>query len=97
MYIRQSEDIAARTLGEDTIIMSTMDSTVFMLNSAGTAIWKAADGVTPLSTIVRDRVCSEFEVDDEEAFADAREFVNELASHGILSISEVPVPRKEVR
>ena len=96
MYITQSEDIAARTLGEDTVIMSALDSTVFMLNSVGTAIWNAADGATPLSRIVKERVCSEFEVNDEEAFADAKEFVNELAEHGILSISDTPVPQKEV-
>ena len=91
IYLRQSADIAARTLGEDTIIMSTLDSTVFMLNSVGTAIWNAADGATPLSEIVRERVCCEFEVTDEQALADAREFVGELAQHGILLLSDAPV------
>ncbi len=95
MYITQSSDIAARTLGDDTIIMSALDSTVFMLNSVGTAIWNAADGATPLSQIVKERVCSEFEVNGEEAFADAKEFVNELARHGILSISDAPASLKE--
>lgn len=62
MYLTQSNDIAARTLGDDTIIMSTLDSTVFMLNSVGTAIWNAANGVTPLAQIVEETVCSEFDV-----------------------------------
>jgi hypothetical protein len=95
MYLSQSADIAARTLGDDTIIMSTLNSTVFMLNSVGTAIWNAADGRTPLSRIVHDRVCSEFDVAEEEAYADAQEFVGQLAEHGILSISHAPVPRQE--
>ncbi len=95
LYLSQSDDIAARTLGDDTIIMSTLDSTVFMLNSVGTAIWNAADGKTPLSQIVRDRVCSEFEVTDDEAFADAKEFAGQLAEHGILRISEAPVSPTE--
>lgn len=90
MYLSQSADIAARTLGDDTIIMSTLDSTVFMLNSVGTAIWKAADGTTPLSQIVHDRVCSEFEVAEDEAYADAKQFAGELAEHGILRISDAP-------
>jgi Coenzyme PQQ synthesis protein D (PqqD) len=95
MYLSLSTNIAARTLGDDTLIMSTLDSTVFMLNAVGTAIWNAADGKTPLSQIVRDRVCSEFEVSDEEAYADAKEFVVQLAKHGILSVSGAPVCRVE--
>ena len=95
MYLIQSADIASRTIGDDTIIMSTLDSTVFMLNSVGTAIWNAADGATPLSRIVQERVCPEFDVSDEQALADAMGFVDELVKHGILLISDVPVPPKE--
>ncbi len=95
MYLTQCADIASRTIGDDTIIMSTLDSTVFMLNSVGTAIWNAADGATPLSRIVQERVCPEFDVSDEQALADAMGFVDELVKHGILLISDVPVPPKE--
>jgi hypothetical protein len=94
-YLTQSADIASRTIGDDTIIMSTLDSTVFMLNSVGTAIWNAADGATPLSRIVQDHVCPEFDVSDEQALADAMEFVDELVKHGILLISDAPVPFRE--
>jgi hypothetical protein len=94
-YIAQSPDIACSTLGDDTIIMSTLDSTVFMLNSVGTAIWKAADGATPLSRIVQEKVCAQFEVAEKQAMADAKEFVGELAQHGILSVSRAPVSPKE--
>jgi len=97
MYLTQSADIASRTLGDDTIIMSTLDSTVFMLNSVGTAIWNAADGATSLSQIIRERVCAEFDVSDEQAYADAKEFIDELARHGILLIADAPVARKEAR
>ena len=97
MYLTQSADIAARTIGDDTIIMSTLDSTVFMLNSVGTAIWNAADGATPLSQIVHKRVCPEFDVSDEQALADAMEFVDKLVKHGILLISDSPVPPKEAQ
>jgi hypothetical protein len=95
MYLTQSSDIAARTLGDDKVIMSTVDSTIFMLNSVGSVIWNAADCKTPLSRIVNERICPEFDVSDEEAFADAKGFVDELAKHGILLIHEAPVPPKE--
>jgi hypothetical protein len=95
-YLSQSTDTAARTLGDDTIIMSTLDSTVFLLNAVGTAIWNSADGKTPLSQIVRDHVCSEFDVSDNEAYADATEFVAQLAEHGILRLSDAPLIPKEI-
>lgn len=72
--------------------MSATDSTLFGLDSAATLIWQAADGRTPLSEIVRNRVCAEFEVDLEEAYRDAEKFVEALAQHGILKISDAPLP-----
>ena len=73
-YLTRSSDIAARTIGDETIIMSTLDSTIFMLNPTGTAIWKHADGNTPLSRIVEEMVCAEFDVPVEQAAADAQQF-----------------------
>ena len=97
IYLTQSPDTASRTIGDDTLIMSTLDSTIFVLNSVGTTIWNAADGATPLSQIVQDRVCSGFDVADDEALADAREFVEQLAEHGILSVSDEPNSPEEAQ
>lgn len=94
IYLTQSADIASRTLGDDTIIMSTLDSTVYMLNAVGTAIWNGADGATPLSAIVEERVCANFEVTREQAITDAQEFVKELSEHKILCISDSPLEAK---
>jgi len=92
-YLAKSTDIAARTLGDETIVMSTLDSTIFMLNPTGTAIWQAADGNTPLSRIIEDKVCAEFDVPVEQASADAQQFIDELAEHGILIVSDHPIPQ----
>ena len=93
MWLVKSTNIASRVLGDETIIMSTVDSTIFMLNPTGTAIWQAADGNTPLSRIIQEKVCAEFDVPIEQAEADAEDFIAELASHGVLVISEQPIPR----
>ena len=95
-YIAQSPDIASSTLGDDTIIMSTLDSTIYILNSVGTAIWKAADGATPLSRIVQEKVCAEFDVSETQALMDAKDLVEKLAQYGILHLSGEPAPRKEI-
>ncbi|MGB7547690.1 MAG: PqqD family protein [Terracidiphilus sp.] len=73
--------------------MSTLDSTVFMLNPTGTVIWEAADGNTLVSSIVKEKVCAEFDVPVEQASADAMEFIDTLVEHGILLVSDQPIPQ----
>jgi Coenzyme PQQ synthesis protein D (PqqD) len=91
-YIAKSSAIASRLLGGEMMVMSAVDSTFFTLNPVATVIWQAADGRTPLSDIVTHRVCAEFEVDPEVARRDVERFVEELSSHGILLVSEHPIP-----
>jgi len=91
LYIARSSEIAARQLGDEMIVMSARDSTLFSLNDVGSVIWQAADGRTPLEEIVKQKVCPEFEVAPEEALKDAESFVRELAGHGILILSDTPM------
>lgn len=89
-YIARSSAIAARLLGGEMMIMSAVDSTFFTLNEVATAIWQSADGCTPLSDIVTNRICQEFDVDLETACHDAEQFVSQLSAHGILLLSDKP-------
>jgi phosphohistidine swiveling domain-containing protein len=91
-YIARSTEIAARMLGGEMIVMSAADSSLFTLNEQATAIWEAADGVTPLRAIVDRAVCQVFDVDPEAAYHDAETFVTALASHGVLLLSDSPIP-----
>ena len=94
VYVARATEIAARALGGEMMIMSARDSTLFTLNEVATTIWQAADGRTPLSQIVESKVCAEFEVAPEEALKDAESFVQELAGHGILLVSDQPIPEE---
>ncbi|MFZ3342991.1 MAG: PqqD family protein [Terriglobales bacterium] len=89
-FIVRSSAIAARMLAGEMMVMNSADSKFFTLNEVATAIWQAADGRTPLSRIVRDGICEKFDVELEQAQADAERFVTELASHGILLVSDQP-------
>jgi len=89
-YIARSSAIAARMLGGEMMVMSAADSTFFTLNEVATVIWQAADGHTPLSEIVEQRVCQEFDVPPELARRDAAQFVSDLTQHGILLVSDHP-------
>jgi hypothetical protein len=95
-YIVRSSAIAARKLGGEMMIMSAVDSTFFTLNEVATVIWQAADGRTPLSEIVEHRVCEEFDVEPDVARLDAERFVTELSEHGILLVSDQPLPEQQL-
>ena len=94
LYVARSKQVAARRLGEEMMIMSAVDSTLFSLNETASAIWQAADGSTPLGEIVERAVCTEFDVAPEQALADAEELVRELAAHGILLVSDQPIAQE---
>lgn len=90
-YVARSRTVAARQLGEEMVIMSAADSTLFNLNPVATLIWQAADGKTPLAKIVEERICPAFDVEPGEALRDTQQFASELAAHGILLLAESPI------
>ena len=68
------------------------------LFASGRSVWLAsavadapADGVTPLEAIVERKVCADYHVDRTVALKDAEEFVQDLASDGILIVSDQPI------
>ena len=91
VYVARASEIAARMLGGEMMIMSARDSTLFSLNETASAIWQAADGRTPLAEIVKNSICSGYEVAPEEALKDAEELVRDLVAHGILRVSDQPI------
>ena len=90
-YIGRRANIAARKLGGEMMIMSVTDSTLFCLNEVATVLWQAADCKTPLSELVVQTVCQQFEVGPEMAMRDAHEFAEELSRHAILFLSDEPI------
>jgi hypothetical protein len=91
LYVARSTAIAARVLGDETMIMSATDSTLFTLNEVATVIWESADGTTPLEEIVANKICTQYEVTFEAALKDAESLVEELAGHGLLMVSDKPI------
>ena len=63
-FIR-GDKLAARKVGGEMVILSAEDSSLFLLNEVGTAIWEAADGQTLHSRRSPTAVCAEYDVDRE--------------------------------
>ena len=90
-YIARSTMIAARVMGNETMVMSATDSTLFTLDEVATAIWESADGATLLEEIVKKKVCAQYDVSLEVALKDAEILVEQLAGHGLLLLSDRPI------
>jgi hypothetical protein len=90
-YLARSPAIAARVLGDETMVMSGINSTLFTLDKVATIIWESADGTTPLEEIVKKKVCARYDVSLEVALKDAELFVEQLAEHGLLLLSDQPI------
>ena len=88
-YPEQNPRAAWRVYDGEAVIVSPEDSTLHTLNAVGTVIWEAADGRTPIDTIVA-RVCDAFEVDTVTAARDTVVFVESLAQRGLLTVREAP-------
>lgn len=91
-YVARATNVAARMIDGEMMIMSGADSSLFSLNETASILWQAADGVTPLAQIVEQRICGDYAVDPATALRDAEELAEELARHGILLLSDVPLP-----
>lgn len=90
LYVARSSSVAARKMGEEMMIMSGLDSTLFTLDEVATVIWEAADGSIALEEIVDLKICTQFDVERGEALLDAETLVEALAGHGILQLSSEP-------
>ncbi len=90
-YVARSTAIAARALGDETMVMSATNSTLFTLNEVASVIWAAADGVTPLDQIVADKICTQYDIALEVALKNTEALVEGLAEHGILLLSDRPL------
>lgn len=95
-YIARSTAIAARVLGDETMVMSAANSTLFTLNEIATVIWESADGATPLEEIVKEKICAQYGVSLDVALKDAEVFVEQLAEHGLLLRSDQPIAQSSI-
>jgi hypothetical protein len=93
LYVARSTIVAARALGDEMMIVSATDSTLFTLNDVAKLIWESAGGATPLDEIVAHKICAQFDIAPEVALKDAEALVEGLAEHGILLLSDRPIAR----
>jgi hypothetical protein len=87
LYIARGERLAARKVAGEMVILGADDSSLYVLNEIGTAVWDAADGRRSVQAIVDDVICREYDIDRETALRDVTDFVEALSVHGVLRTS----------
>jgi hypothetical protein len=87
LFVARGDRLAARKVAGEMVVLCADDSSLYVLNALGTELWLAADGRTPLSTIVDEVVCRHYDVDRGTALRDVTAFVEALVAHGVLRSS----------
>jgi len=79
------QDVLARQVGEETVILDLASGRYFGLDAVGARIWQLlTEGLQPAA--VRDAVVAEYEVEPQQAESDLLRLLRELQAQGLLRI-----------
>jgi hypothetical protein len=88
--LQPSPDVVLRTVADETFLlpvrgdlMNTVE--MFVLSDVGRFIWSRLDGVRRYEDLVTE-VLGEFDVSEEPARKDVREFLDQLQAYGLVSV-----------
>jgi hypothetical protein len=84
--LRQSPEVAARRLGDETVLVHLGTNAVFTLNETGGRIWELVGEGLDLDAVA-ERLAVEFEVDPGRLRAELDRLVSELSRAGLLEPS----------
>lgn len=83
--VRQTPRCAFQVIDGTAFVVMPRDRMLHMLNEVGTHVWKFLDTERALDEIV-DAVTEAFEVGDDVAGRDVREFLQEMLDRGLVEI-----------
>ncbi len=87
-YIKRAEESCIwRIVDDETIIISKDGEFLHRLNEVGTEIWRLADGSLTFDQLIY-RICSMFDVDEENMKRDLRAFIEKLSALELIEIHD---------
>jgi hypothetical protein len=81
--------VVGRVVEDEAVLVLPERGEVKVLNEVGARIWELANGKRPVSEIAA-LICEQYEVDLEVAAADTLEFLADLESRGVITVSGKP-------
>jgi len=85
--LARKREIAWRAFEGEAILVVTARDEICHLNPVATFLWESLDGRTSLNELAG-KLCEAFEVEREEALADALEFASDLLKRGMVEVVE---------
>lgn len=89
LYPQPVQQVIGRVLQGEAVILRPEAGKVNVVNEVGARIWELADGSRSIRQIV-EQICREYQVEQEQAQADAISFIQHLIDKKILTISQLP-------
>lgn len=86
-YLVQNPELAWREIDGQAAIVEPAGGTLYVLNEVGSFVWKNIEKPAKISAVAK-KITTAFEVGKEQAQEDLLAFVDELASIGVLTISD---------
>lgn len=80
-----SDDVVARTVGGEAVLLNLTSGTYFGLDPVGSRIWELFDSDGATLASVCDALEEEFDVSREQLEIDVRALVDQLLKHNLLS------------
>jgi pyrroloquinoline quinone biosynthesis protein D len=76
-------DVAAFALDDELVLYDPCSARAHVLNATAARMWELCDGARTTSSVARE-IAASYALDDEQAHADVREFVEDLGQAGLL-------------
>lgn len=88
-YPSRQRNVFSRIIDDEAVLVLPQKGEVKVVNEVGARIWEIIDG-THSTNQIAEIICSEYQVERENAEQDVIEFLNLLFGHGIITISNKP-------
>jgi hypothetical protein len=84
---KDSRQVIDRVVDGEALLIHLSTGNYFSLNGIGTAIWESLDGTKTIRALAED-ISAEYDVDPEQAQADALNLVGDLVKEGLAVVTQ---------
>jgi hypothetical protein len=85
---RHTEAVICRFVGDEAIVLNLDSSYYYSLDPIGSEIWAMCDGTHSVQSML-DQVCTEYDVDWDQARRDVLELIDDLQREELITIDGV--------
>ena len=83
LVVKRNPQVAWRELDGKIMLVTPADAMLHLLNDTGSFLWKQLDAPRAANDLAA-ALCAEFEVDEDTARGDVREFIEEILGKNML-------------